>query len=210
MGNTEYAGAFAELVLPVMSDFNPDLIIIACGLDAAEGDLLGDCGLSPEMYYTMTESLLEELASDIPVVVALEGGYNLSVISNCMQAIALALLDEPYDDNRDECANLGHFWSPELLDPHSSRPKPPKHSKVFSAIKSIKRSARCLARSRLCTSAPIQMPRKVNVPFSTPSDFKERCRRLSLKETDRYPAKKRLMLRASNEVDNFSEDIESA
>ena len=41
MGNTHYAAAFSEAVLPILSSYNPDLILVGCGFDAAEGDLLG-------------------------------------------------------------------------------------------------------------------------------------------------------------------------
>lgn len=87
MGNAEYAACFGKLVLPLMNQFKPDMIFIACGLDAAEGDLLGDCGLSPEMFYTMTRSVLEAdsvAASNVPVIVALEGGYNVQQSADCM------------------------------------------------------------------------------------------------------------------------------
>ena len=93
MGNVEYAAAFSEVVLPILCSFKPDLIMIACGLDAAEGDLLGDCGVSPDMYYTMTESILTAMPNT-PLVVALEGGYNIDVSANCMEKVALALFEE--------------------------------------------------------------------------------------------------------------------
>jgi hypothetical protein len=35
---------------------------------------------------------------NIPIVVALEGGYNTTVISACMEAVACALLDEDWND----------------------------------------------------------------------------------------------------------------
>lgn len=95
MGNVEYAAAFSEVVLPLVCNFRPDLIIIACGLDAAKGDLLGDCGLSTDMYYTMTRSLLNAAGRNTPFVVALEGGYNVDVNAACMEAVALALLNKP-------------------------------------------------------------------------------------------------------------------
>ena len=57
MGNKEYAAVFCELVLPAMESFEPDLILIACGADAAKGDLLGDCGLTSDMYYILTKNL---------------------------------------------------------------------------------------------------------------------------------------------------------
>ena len=99
MGNTHYAAAFSEAVLPVLSSFNPDLILVACGFDAAEGDLLGDNVLSPHMYYIMTRSLLVTCGADIPLVMVLEGGYNLDVISPCFEATALAMLDEPLSEH---------------------------------------------------------------------------------------------------------------
>ena len=97
VGNVEYAAAFSELILPLLSAFDPSLVMISSGFDAAQGDLIGDCLLSPEMYYRMTRSLLATAGVDTPTVVALEGGYNLDVISKCAEAVALALLDEPWD-----------------------------------------------------------------------------------------------------------------
>lgn len=109
MGNVEYAAAFSEVVLPILCSFNPDLIMIACGLDAAEGDLLGDCGVSPDMYYTMTESILTAMPNT-PLVVALEGGYNIDVSANCMEKVALALFEEPLDEKETELVRSG-VWA---------------------------------------------------------------------------------------------------
>jgi len=98
MGNAEYAAAFCELILPLLQTFGADLILVSCGLDAAKGDLIGDCDLLPSMYYTMTASILKTLG-DVPFVVALEGGYNTDVIATCMEAVTLALLDEEWDED---------------------------------------------------------------------------------------------------------------
>lgn len=150
MGNTEYAAAFAEVVLPVVSSFRPDLIIIACGFDAAQGDLLGDCKLTPDMYYIMTQSLLETAGVKTPFVVALEGGYDLYTIGTCLEASALALLDEPFvdpslggqKDNRPY--NLARYWR------HSDLLDPRKHSKTTKkALAAIKKSARALAKANI-------------------------------------------------------------
>ena len=98
MENMHYAAAFSEAVLPVLFSFDPDLIIVACGFDAVKGDLLGDCGLSPHMYYIMTRSLLETCGMEIPLVMVLEGGYNLDIIEQCFEATVLAMLDEPLSE----------------------------------------------------------------------------------------------------------------
>lgn len=105
MGNVEYAAAFCELILPLVSSYEPDLILVSCGLDAAKGDLLGDCEVTPQGYYCMTKSLLQVCGVNIPVVVALEGGYNVNVIAECMEAVTLALLDEPFPSTTVEDEN---------------------------------------------------------------------------------------------------------
>lgn len=107
MGNSEYAAAMSELILPLIHGFGADLVLVSCGLDAAKGDLIGDCDLLPSMYYSMTQSILETVGNTVPVVVALEGGYNTSVIAECMSAIALALLNE--DWRGEQSASIGNI-----------------------------------------------------------------------------------------------------
>lgn len=102
MGNVEYGAAFSELILPVLAEWSPDLYLVSCGLDAAKGDLLGDCEVTPDMYYSMTKSLLAVNGMQTPMVVALEGGYNIDVIAECMEAVTLALLDEPCPNQKGE------------------------------------------------------------------------------------------------------------
>ena len=43
---------------PVLRAYAPDLIIISAGFDAVEGDPLGGCLLSPEVYGHMTRRLM--------------------------------------------------------------------------------------------------------------------------------------------------------
>jgi|UPI000581A02C acetoin utilization deacetylase AcuC-like enzyme len=152
MGNVEYAAAFQEAVLPVVSAFRPDLILIACGLDAARGDLLGDCGLSPDMFYIMTRSVLEAGGIHTPFVVALEGGYDLETMSTCMEATALALLDEPFTEHpyaatamRSDSArhkeqfDLLRYWDREAFEAAKK-----KKRKTKRALASIRKSLRAL------------------------------------------------------------------
>lgn len=93
MGNAEYAAAFSELILPLIVSYDPGLVLVSCGLDAAANDLLGDCKLQPPFYNAMMRSLLAAVGHDTPVVVALEGGYTMNVIAECMEAVSLALLN---------------------------------------------------------------------------------------------------------------------
>jgi len=102
MRNSEYAAAFYELVLPLLADYAPDLLIISCGLDAAMGDLLGGCELTPGFFHAMTRATLEAVGPDCPVVCALEGGYAMNVIPDCMEAVTLGMLNCPYSYHSSE------------------------------------------------------------------------------------------------------------
>ena len=93
MGDTEYALAFYNIVLPIAYEFNPDLVLVSAGFDAARGDPLGKCKVSPEMYAHMTHHL-SALANG-KIIIVLEGGYNLNAISLSMTLCTKALLGDP-------------------------------------------------------------------------------------------------------------------
>lgn len=93
MGDSEYLAAFHHILMPIAYEFNPELVIVSCGFDAALGDPIGHYDVTPAGYAHMTH-LLMGLAGG-RVVLALEGGYNLSSISSSMCACVAALLGDP-------------------------------------------------------------------------------------------------------------------
>lgn len=93
VGDMEYLLAFHRVLMPVATHFNPDLVLISAGFDAALGDPLGGCKISPAGYGHMTQMLCSLAGGR--VVVALEGGYNLSSISASMAACVEVLLGDP-------------------------------------------------------------------------------------------------------------------
>lgn len=93
VGDGEYMAAFQKLVMPIAQEFNPDLVIISAGFDAAAGDDLGGCYVTPGCYSHMTHMLMS-LANG-KVAVCLEGGYNLRAISRSALAVAKTLMGEP-------------------------------------------------------------------------------------------------------------------
>lgn len=95
MGDAEYVYAFQEVVMPIASEFDPDLVIISAGFDAAEGDVLGGCHVTPACYGHMTH-MLSRLAKG-KLVVCLEGGYNLRSIARSAVAVTRVLMQEPPD-----------------------------------------------------------------------------------------------------------------
>ncbi|MGE5278970.1 MAG: histone deacetylase [Acidobacteriota bacterium] len=91
-GDAEYAAAFDRVLLPIARRFEPDLVLVSAGFDAAEGDPLGDMRLSPAGYAAMTDRLGR--LADGRVVLALEGGYNLDAIARSAEACLRVLLGE--------------------------------------------------------------------------------------------------------------------
>ncbi|KAF2092952.1 hypothetical protein NA57DRAFT_49412, partial [Rhizodiscina lignyota] len=93
--DADYLLAFQKVVMPIAREFDPDLVIIAAGFDAAEGDTLGQCHISPAGYAHMTHMLMSLAKGKVAVV--LEGGYNLRSISKSALAVTRTLMGEPPD-----------------------------------------------------------------------------------------------------------------
>jgi acetoin utilization deacetylase AcuC-like enzyme len=93
MGDQDYLAAWMHVLMPIAYEYDPQLVIIAAGFDAAEGDPLGKCCVSPAGY----SHLLYHLSSlaEGKVIVALEGGYNLKAVSRSSVACAKVLLGHP-------------------------------------------------------------------------------------------------------------------
>jgi histone deacetylase 6 len=104
MGDAEYIYAFHEVVMPIATEFDPDLVIISAGFDAAEGDVLGGCHVTPACYAHMTHMLMRLAAGKIAV--CLEGGYNLRSIAKSALAVTRTLMLQPPErlaDTLDPC-----------------------------------------------------------------------------------------------------------
>lgn len=93
MGDLEYALAFQQLIMPIAYEFNPQLVLVSAGFDAAIGDPLGGCKVTPEGYGMLTH-WLSALAGG-KIVVCLEGGYNVNSISYAMTMCTKTLLGDP-------------------------------------------------------------------------------------------------------------------
>ena len=49
VGDTEYLAAFHSIIMPIALAFNPQVVLVSAGFDAARGDPLGGCQVSPYM-----------------------------------------------------------------------------------------------------------------------------------------------------------------
>jgi histone deacetylase 6 len=92
LGDADYLAAFDIVIEPIVRSYAPDLIIIAAGFDAADGDPLGGMMLSATGYGHMTRRLCD--IGSGRVVIALEGGYALRPLATCASASLRALLGD--------------------------------------------------------------------------------------------------------------------
>jgi len=95
VGDEPYKWAWEYVLLPMAKAFDPELILISAGFDAARGDPLGGCDITPSGYAHMLSSLLP--FANGKIVVVLEGGYNLSSISASYAACAAVLLGDKFN-----------------------------------------------------------------------------------------------------------------
>ncbi|KAH0688307.1 hypothetical protein KY284_018860 [Solanum tuberosum] len=91
-GDADYLAVWDHVLIPVAKEFCPDIVLISAGFDAAIGDPLGGCCVSPHGYAVMLNKLLEFAGGKI--VMALEGGYNKVSIANSVQACIEVLLQQ--------------------------------------------------------------------------------------------------------------------
>ncbi|CAH9143895.1 unnamed protein product [Cuscuta epithymum] len=99
VGDNDYVFAFQNIVLPIASEFAPDFTIISAGFDAARGDPLGCCDVTPAGYALMTQ-MLSPLSGG-KLLVILEGGYNLRSISSSATSVIKVLLGESPETDLD-------------------------------------------------------------------------------------------------------------
>ena len=101
-GDRAYAEAMERLVRPAVRQFEPDLIVVACGQDANQFDPNGRNLLSMTGFRDLGRAV-RELAGELcggRLLLCQEGGYALTYTAFCMYAIAEGILgvEDPMAD----------------------------------------------------------------------------------------------------------------
>ena len=84
VGHTGYLAALDMLALPAIRDFAPDVLIIACGYDAAANDPLGRMLATAETFAMMTRRVMDTVDK---IVMVHEGGYSETYVPFCGHAV---------------------------------------------------------------------------------------------------------------------------
>ena len=93
----DYRIAFTRIVVPVLRQFEPDLMIVSAGFDAHQRDPLGGIRLTTEAFGAMTAELrgVAEECCRGRIVAAVEGGYDLQALGASLDAAIDALHGPP-------------------------------------------------------------------------------------------------------------------
>uniref|UniRef100_A0A8D0BKA9 Histone deacetylase domain-containing protein n=1 Tax=Salvator merianae TaxID=96440 RepID=A0A8D0BKA9_SALMN len=92
MGDVEYLAAYRTVIMPIASEFEPDFVLVSAGFDAVEGHdpPLGGYKVTAKCFGHLIKHLLT-LANG-RLVLALEGGHDLTAICDASEACLNALI----------------------------------------------------------------------------------------------------------------------
>ncbi|XP_041856753.1 histone deacetylase 4 isoform X4 [Melanotaenia boesemani] len=102
MGDAEYLAAFRTVVMPIANEFAPDVVLVSSGFDAVEGHAppLGGYSVTAKCFGYLTRQLMGLAGGRL--VLALEGGHDLTAICDASEACISALLGNELDPIPDE------------------------------------------------------------------------------------------------------------
>ncbi|QUX97526.1 class II histone deacetylase [Marinomonas sp. CT5] len=114
-----YMATLDQLVIPALERFQPDLIVVACGYDAAALDPLGPMILDSEAYREMMLKIMEVAAKlcEDKVVVVHEGGYSETYVPICALALIEAMSGQT-SSVKDYVGEEIRAWGQQELMPH--------------------------------------------------------------------------------------------
>jgi acetoin utilization deacetylase AcuC-like enzyme len=93
-GGERFREAFEERILPRLSAFGPELIVISAGFDAHVRDPLANLNLVEADYTWVTQKIMEiaDKTADGRIVSVMEGGYDLEGLAQSAAAHVSALM----------------------------------------------------------------------------------------------------------------------
>jgi acetoin utilization deacetylase AcuC-like enzyme len=93
-GGTEFRAAMEGTILPRLSAFGPDLIVISAGFDAHMRDPLANLNLTEADFAWITRKIMEiaDATAQGRIVSVLEGGYDLQGLAQSAAAHVTALM----------------------------------------------------------------------------------------------------------------------
>jgi acetoin utilization deacetylase AcuC-like enzyme len=92
----DYRMAFSEVIMPVLTAFKPDLVLVSAGFDAHERDPLAGMRLTTAAFVAMTAELAK-CADQVcrgRLVAITEGGYDLRALGDSLRGVLMVLASD--------------------------------------------------------------------------------------------------------------------
>ncbi len=99
-GDQGFRAVMHELILPLLSRFSPEMVLVSIGFDAHWRDPLGSLLLTTNGYGELVADLVDWTCDhcDGKLALFLEGGYDAEADAACAKAVTAALLQRPWED----------------------------------------------------------------------------------------------------------------
>jgi acetoin utilization deacetylase AcuC-like enzyme len=112
-GHEAYMYAMERIVTPAIESFEPELIVVACGLDANCVDPLGRMLAHTGTFQALAEQTmaLADRFAENRIVMVHEGGYAESAVPFCVHGILEVLCGEK-SDVEDPTREICELWQP--------------------------------------------------------------------------------------------------
>jgi acetoin utilization deacetylase AcuC-like enzyme len=108
-GGDLYRASFARVVLPILSDFKPDWLLVSAGYDAHRADPLAGLELLESDYAAMGVALRGVVGAG-RTILFLEGGYNLKAIEGSVAATLSGLAGVGVPDEASRPVSGSRAW----------------------------------------------------------------------------------------------------
>jgi acetoin utilization deacetylase AcuC-like enzyme len=97
MNDADYVHLFREVIVPVSRLFKPEIVLVSAGFDIHRSDPLGGMAVTEHGFAKMTRTLMDIAARDCggKVLFVLEGGYDVSALTNSVRTAIMELRDTP-------------------------------------------------------------------------------------------------------------------
>ncbi len=117
-GDREFEKVIQDLIIPLLSRFQPEMILVSYGFDPHFDDPLGNLQLTSAGY----GNLITQIASWADencrgrICLFLEGGYDLNAAKACSGAVVAALLGKMYPERYDQNFSPRNYGEPASFD----------------------------------------------------------------------------------------------
>jgi len=94
IGDNDLAGLYRAILSPVAASFKPELIVVAAGFDGHYLDPVGRLKLTEKCFGELTRTLLDlrDACEEAPVLLVLEGGYDVNALALCVREVLRVLV----------------------------------------------------------------------------------------------------------------------